>query len=72
MDWRKITRAFLVGVVSVVVGYDVLAVMRGGIFATVSWQLYTWAKDEPISAFALGVVFGHILWPNRPPEEKRQ
>jgi hypothetical protein len=53
----------------VLIGYDVWLYVRGGTQATISWQTYLSARNEPIIPLVLGLIvgilFGHLFWPNR-------
>lgn len=47
--------------------YDVIAALIAGRGATISWVTLTLMRKWPIIALAVGVVVGHIAWPNQPP-----
>lgn len=53
----------------VLIAYDVWLCWNGGAKATISWHTYLAACSEPIIPFAigliLGVLAGHLFWPNR-------
>lgn len=59
------TLLLVIAVIVTLVVYDLLAVERGRWEATVSWTMLRLAQKYPIVAFALGVVFGHLFWPQR-------
>jgi uncharacterized membrane protein YuzA (DUF378 family) len=63
MDWRRITRWLLVGVTAALIVWDIVAVVFGGGSATISDVVLDTAKVYPILPFALGVVCGHLFWP---------
>jgi hypothetical protein len=64
MHYFKPTIVFIVGSVAAVTIYDVWAV-AGGYERTISATLLQAAKDWPIIPFALGVLSGHLFFPNR-------
>lgn len=49
--------------VSLVV-YDVIIFIKEGPQATISYDLLGLSRDYPIIPFALGVIAGHLFWPN--------
>lgn len=61
---KKFTVAFMVAVTALVVVVDVALVVRGYEW-TISANLYGASKDWPIIPFALGVLAGHLFFPNR-------
>lgn len=65
MTWRTVTGAFLVGLTAVIAVYDVVAAVFGGYQATISSVLYFQGQKWPIIPFALGVLAGHLFFPNR-------
>lgn len=63
--WKKIT---VVIIVLMVVGgalYDVVALVNGGVEATISRVVLNASCKHPIIAFAMGVLCGHLFWPQR-------
>lgn len=67
--WEKIT---VVIIVFMVVGgalYDVIALANGGVESTISRVVLDGACKHPIIAFAMGVLCGHLFWPQRPAYE---
>ncbi len=66
MNFKKLTIAFIVVVLAVIIVYDIFAIVAGGYDATISSTLYASAKDYPVVSFALGFVMGHIFWLNAP------
>ena len=45
------------------VGFDVWLATRNPPDATISRSIADWSLDHPIVPFAVGVVLGHIFWP---------
>lgn len=64
MSWPtpETTKFFLLTWTLVLVAYAVLAAWAGGKESTVSVVTCEFCRDNPIAAFAVGVVAGHILW----------
>jgi hypothetical protein len=44
--------------------WDITVIFMGRQDATVSAVVYQLSKENPIIAFILGVVVGHLFWPN--------
>lgn len=65
MNVKQITGVFIVAAFLIIVGYDVWAVLNGGIDATISAVVFDFAHQYPIIAFATGVLMGHLFWPVR-------
>jgi hypothetical protein len=66
---RRITIGILIAFVALLIGYDIYAyvsVPRGE--ATISDVVLTFAQQHPVLPFLLGVVAGHLCWPQ---ESKR-
>ena len=45
------------------IGLDVWLATRNPPSATISRSVLDWSLDHPVIPFAIGVVMGHILWP---------
>ncbi len=58
------TTGFISIVAIIITLYDIWMLWRRGYEATISWVLLTWSRKYPIIAFMLGVLAGHIFWPN--------
>lgn len=63
LHWKTMTAIVLVATAVVLVSYDVAAEVKGGNAATISQVLYHFAQSEPILAVALGILVGHLFWP---------
>jgi hypothetical protein len=59
------TLLFSLLALGLIVVFDVWTLMKRGYATTISWTLYGMALRFPIIPFALGVVVGHLFWPNR-------
>jgi hypothetical protein len=74
VTWRRwVTIGALVAIVLALVGWDVYVAVaeRGsgndpGAGGTISEVVLGFARAHPVLPFALGVVCGHLLWPQRP------
>lgn len=69
MNWKHITRYVILAVIFGLALYDIAAVVFGGVDATISRIWLREFNAAPIIVFALGVVFGHLVWP-QPKQEK--
>jgi hypothetical protein len=65
---QKVTLWVVLGLCLAAIVYDVVAVMLWGTGSTISWSVVVLCSRYPIVAFLIGVVVGHILWPQ--PEVK--
>lgn len=57
------TAWILLAVVALLIGWDIFAAVRWGASQTISFDLLTAARQRPIIATAIGVVIGHLFWP---------
>lgn len=63
MSWKTYTAGVLIAAAVVLIIWDVIVAIRGGNTATISQVLYHAAQAEPVIALALGIVLGHLFWP---------
>ena len=63
--WWRITRYGIVGVALVAGIYDFVAYTFGGYQATISQRFLSAVEISPIIPLALGIVVGHVCWPQR-------
>lgn len=63
MNWKQITRIVILVAIFGLALYDVFAVAFGGVDATISRIWLNEFNPDPIIVFALGIVFGHLVWP---------
>lgn len=61
------TRAVVLGTILGWLAYDVYAAARWGARGTLSYTIWYWAAEQPLVAFGLGLVVGHLLWPQTRP-----
>lgn len=61
--WEAATHWVLGVTVAALIAYDVLAVWRGGVTATISHRILELSRRRPVLPFAFGVLCGHLLWP---------
>jgi hypothetical protein len=62
MNWKKTTIIFIVAVGALIGVYDVLAMAKGGIEASISHTIIAWAYDYPVFSFSMGFICGHLFW----------
>jgi len=63
---REITIWLLIGTATVLVAWDVYAAFLNDTpndRDTISGVVLGWARRHPVVPFALGVLAGHLLWP---------
>lgn len=58
-----ISAGLLIAFIHIIVIWDVVAGMKWGYQATVSWVLNGWFSDMPVLLLAIGVLIGHTAWP---------
>ena len=63
MTGRNQTALFLIVWVALAVAWDIRVMWRYGVDATISKILHDWSCNNPILAFALGILCGHFFWP---------
>jgi hypothetical protein len=63
MTAPQMTRLVAAIIIIVVVTYDLLAFYIWGGEATISTQVLELSQKYPIVAFAIGVLIGHMFWP---------
>lgn len=62
---NRLTLAFSLVIIAAIIGFDVWTLLARGYETTISWNLYMLAQKQPIVSFSIGVVSGHLFWPNR-------
>lgn len=61
LPWTKLFIAFTV---FAIMAYDIFALIKWGVPGTISAHLLSLAKEYPITSFGMGVLMGHLYWPN--------
>lgn len=61
----KLTKIILITAVVALSLYDIVALINGGSEATISRITLSYSKEYPVIPFAVGVVCGHLFWPNK-------
>jgi|TARA_R110000824_G_scaffold56351_3_gene154352 predicted permease len=64
MSLELVARLIILVSVIVVSGWDIGVILMGRPDATISAVLLQLSKENPIIAFMLGVIIGHLFWPN--------
>lgn len=60
----RTTFGFIITVILMAVAFDIIAILLWGTEGSLSRVMLDFSKRWPIVPFALGVVAGHIFWPN--------
>ena len=63
----SLTAGVIIGTIVILIAYDVWVFIEPSPADTISEVLLRAASGNPIIPFALGVVFGHLFWPQRQP-----
>ena len=70
MTWRKATKTLIPVLVALAIVYDIIAYWCGGVGATISRATLAWARNWPIIPLSVGVLCGHLFWPQPKEPEK--
>lgn len=65
---KNLTKIFIISALSVIIGYDIFAVIQGGMDATISAVLLHWSREYPPVTLASGILLGHLFWPQKADE----
>lgn len=60
---RKITISILVAVAVLLIGWDIYVAITPAPGDTISEITLAFAQRHPVIPFAIGVLCGHLLWP---------
>ncbi len=74
MSWRFATKIVTVVGFAVVVLYDVIACVSGGVRATISRVVLDWVQNTswgPLIPLGVGVLAGHLFW-HQPSQQKQK
>jgi hypothetical protein len=66
MNYKKITIIIIISTASLLIGYDVLAIAKGGTEASISSVLINFSYKMPMFTFLFGFLCGHIFWRMKP------
>lgn len=61
----EFTAWFLVAITFVVICFDLMVGFRHGAELTISRQLLLVATQYPILVLGIGILLGHVFWPQR-------
>jgi hypothetical protein len=62
---RKVTISILIVLCLVLIGWDVWVYLEPTPGDTISEVTFAFAQRHPVLPFAIGVICGHLLWPQR-------
>ncbi len=65
MKLSRLTIIFILVALVAIIAFDVWTLTTHGFESTISASIYAMSRDNPIYAFALGIVCGHLFWPNK-------
>jgi predicted permease len=57
-------KLIILATIIIIALWDISVVLMGRPETTISAVLLQLAKENPIIAFTMGVVIGHLFWPN--------
>jgi len=70
MTGRDITRHAVLMVIGLLIVYDIAIYSTSGVDATISRVTLSWSSDIPIVLIGIGVLIGHLFWPQ--PSKKKE
>ncbi len=62
MDYRGVTKIFLLILIAAIAIFDSYVFIQGGTEATISHVLMSWSYAHPAFTFSIGFVCGHLFW----------
>jgi hypothetical protein len=63
---RRVTISLLIAFTLILIVWDIYAAANSGDGDTISEITLGFARKHPALPFAIGVICGHLLWPQRP------
>ncbi len=58
------TDVIVVIITGAILLWDAWLLQKKGEAATISWRAVYWEKRAPIVAVLIGILIGHLAWPN--------
>jgi hypothetical protein len=69
MNWpKKVTISILIAVALLLIGWDIYVAANKDSGDTIS-EILLWTSQRPILPFAMGVLMGHLFWPQNRSKE---
>lgn len=62
MNLYKISKIVTISAVAILLIWDTIAQLAGGLESTVSWAIWEWSNDYAFVSFAVGFVMGHLFF----------
>jgi len=62
---RQATKIILIVTALFLIGYDIYAYIEGGVGSTISRVVLAWSQAWPIVPLTIGVICGHLFWPQK-------
>jgi hypothetical protein len=59
----NLTAWVLIFIVALLISWDIYAEIRWGYTGTISYDVLTASKNHPLIPLAIGIVIGHLFWP---------
>lgn len=66
------TLAYCLTIIAVSIVFDAVMYAREGWTGTISYLVLAKSRRYPIIAFAVGVLIGHLFWPQPEPKEDQE
>jgi hypothetical protein len=69
MNWpKKVTISILIAVALLLIGWDIYVAANKDSGDTIS-EILLWTSQRPILPFTMGVLMGHLFWPQNRSKE---
>lgn len=62
---KKITIGILIACAAILIGWDIYVAANSSSGDTISEITLGFAQKHPVVPFALGVIMGHLFWPQK-------
>ncbi len=69
---RRLTTAILVTIVLVAIVWDIVVAVNRTPGDTISELTLSWAHEHPVLPFCIGIVVGHLFWPQYRQRRRRR
>lgn len=60
----RLTLVVTLAIIAQIVCFDIWTLIMRGYATTISWSMFKLAQGYPIIGVAVGIVVGHLFWPN--------
>lgn len=72
MTGKALTKLIVLAVIAILIVYDIAIYAFSGVDATISRVALSWSQDIPIVLIGIGVLLGHLFWPQLSSKQKEE